>query len=228
MGIATAMAVDQLSDRLLRIDQKMDRIESSLRRLARRQMALESKGTSTVSTVKKKSPKPKKASKLSKKAAQPQNPEPVKKEAADNVTKLERVIPLELKGESSKELDLPVVLLIQPDAETHKVVRDYFGKGVEVISLDGVEEISEIEGEREVRAILFERTLLGDPRVKNTLEALKSELPRTRFLGLSNYVTLALARSVPGTEDFATFLTRPITADNLNDVFGEKGQEAIS
>lgn len=217
LGIASAFAISELSERLIRLDQKMDRFETQLRKIYRHQMVLESANARFEEFEKKKrlpskvSPSPVKK----KKAVQisPKIPAPVEsaEQAPDNVT------PIPVRAPSRSKL--PIVLMIQSDAKTQRVVRDYFGKSAKVISVDTVTEIPEAVEKDKLVGIFFERNLLSNEQARAILEDLQATLPKTRLVGVSNYLTLALAQAAEVREDFATFMTQPITSEDLAQIF---------
>jgi hypothetical protein len=209
LGVASAFAISELCDRLIRLDQKMDRFETQLRKIHRHQMVLESAQTRLEEAEKKKrlSPKETPASARSLK----------KKKAPDNV----HPIPVRAAGRGK----LPIVLMIQSDAKTQGAVRDYFGKSARVLSVDKVTEIPEGIEKDKLVGIFFERNLLSNEQARSILEELQSGMPKTRFVGVSNYVTLALAQAAEVREDFVTFMTQPVTVADLSAIFSPDEDE---
>jgi hypothetical protein len=208
LGIASSFAVGELCDRLMRLDQKMDRFEAQLRKIHRHQMALESAQQRLEENEKKKQPSPK-ASAVPTRSLK-------KKKTPGNVT------PMPVR--SAERESLPIVLMIQSDAKTQAVVREYFGKSARVVSVDTVTEIPEGIEKDKLVGIFFERNLLSNEQARTILEELQSGLPKTRFVGVSNYLTLALAQAAEVREDFATFMTQPVTAQDLSAVFSPDQQ----
>lgn len=203
-GIATTLALDELGERLKRIDQKMDRFDAQLRRIHRRQMALE--------------------------AAQVQNPLPEKKKQVKKAVKKKRLSESKKKPVTqglralpqSKPKDstpLPLVLLIHADERTDGIVRDYFGPGYEILTIKNIDEFPKgLEGRR-LHAIFFERNLLSNSKARTVLQEIKAHIPQAHLVGLSSYLTLALAKATEAEEDFATFLTQPVSPEDLAKVF---------
>lgn len=215
LGIASAYAIQELGERLIRLDQKMDRFEAQVRKLHRRQMVLESAQARLQEAPAKASgasaaPASRRTKKKSSRAkAAPKGP--------DNVT------PLIAKAPVLREF--PVVLMIQSDARTQAVVRDYFKGRAKVISVDAVAEIPEgIEKEKLV-GIFFERNLLSNEAAREILKEMQANLPGTRLVGVSNYLTLALAKAADVEDNFATFLTQPVSAADLTGIFPESSAE---
>jgi hypothetical protein len=207
-GIATTLALEELGERLKRIDQKMDRFDAQLRRIHRRQMALE--------------------------AAQVRNPLPEKKKQVKTARKKKRIAPSKKKPvaqglralpnskpqKQPKDVNpLPLVLLIHADERTDGIVRDYFGQGFEIVTIKNIDEFPKgLEGRR-LHAIFFERNLLSNPKARTVLQEIKEHIPQAHLVGLSSYLTLALAKATEAEEDFATFLTQPVSPEDLAKVF---------
>ncbi len=228
-GIASNLAMVELGERLRRIDQKMDRFDAQLRRIHRRQMALEAVHAQAIQGQKKKQ------SQLASIEAKPKKKR-LKAEKKKSPKRLAKVPALSL-AQKSKPLSpqalpvdkSPTVLMLQTGAEVQKVVEDFFGAGVEVISLNDFEALPNDIEEREILSVFFERNLLGNDEARAALKEMQVHMPKTRFVGLSNYLTLALARATDSEADFATFLTQPIAASDLETVFSSqvRGQSAI-
>ncbi len=209
-GMATSMAMEQLFERIQGLERKMDRFDHQLRRMHRRQIVLAAQTTVSARVVAKK------------KKLSPLTP------AKTNVTHLSAVTS-EKKGPRDVAKSKAVVLM-GTDEPTRENIRTYFGKGVELLDLENPSEILPQTEGKEMKGIFFDRTLLGEPGARLALEQVKIKSPQTPFVGLSNYLTLSLARALPGTEDFATFLTKPVTVASLTEVFakGSEGAKAIS
>ena len=109
--------------------------------------------------------------------------------------------------------------MIQCDDNTRAVVKDYFGKDVEVLAIRGMSEIPEDIEKRDIMAIFFERNLLGSPKTRPILNELRESLPETKLIGLSSYLTLALAKATEGPEDLTNFLTQPVSPEDLAGIF---------
>ena len=238
LGIASAFAIKELGERLIRLDQKLDRFESQLRKIHRHQMVLESNqarhntlmenGVATAPVVefeKKKRPSVKAAkpapSRVKKKAKPALGPKAAKKsppieKALHNVTPL----PKRETAEGS-----PIVLMIQSDSKTQEVVREYFGESAKVLTVDSMTEIPESLEKDKLVGIFFERNLLSNEQARDILRDLQVGMPNTRFVGVSSYLTLALAKAADTEENFANFLTQPVTVEDLAVIFSEDGGE---
>ena len=220
-GIASTMAIDELSQRLERIDQKMDRFDAQLRRIHRRQMALEAAHAQALMGQKKKQSEP-----TTKSAAKKKRLKEAPKKNAKTVAKV-RALPLpqgapQVLRETQAVDKSPVVLMLQTGEGVQKVVGDYFGSGAEVIPLKDLNHLPADLEEREILAVFFERNLLAKDPVRQVLQEMKDHLPKTRFIGLSNYLTLALARATDGEAEFATFLTQPVSVADLQKAFSSE------
>ena len=118
--------------------------------------------------------------------------------------------------------------MIAADEATRRAVQDYFGVGVTLIGVEGVQHLDRHFEDRRVLAVVFDRALLGQDFARETLEPLSRAHAETRWIGLSSYLTLAFAESMPQREDFATFLTRPLAAEALAGIFSAERPPAIS
>jgi hypothetical protein len=230
LGIASAFAIRELGDRLIRLDQKLDRFEAQLRKIHRHQMVLESNqarqdliskksdAAPMVPLEKKKRPSVKQAKPASRvkkkaKAAAPQKAPAIEK-PLDNVTPMPKREAAEI---------LPIVLMIQSDTKTQEAVREYFGESAKVLPVDSMAEIPESLEKDRLVGIFFERNLLSNEQARLILQDLQVGLPHTRFVGVSSYLTLALAKAADLEDDFATFLTQPVTSEDLAIIFSEGG-----
>jgi hypothetical protein len=213
LGIASAYAINELCERLIRIDQKMDRFEGQIRKIHRQQMVLESAQTRLEEGEKKK-----------RSQAKAQTKEVIVSERGikKNIVTPDNVTPIPVRAAARKKL--PTVLMIQSDVKTQGVVRDYFGKSAKVLSVDTVTEIPEGIEKDKLVSIFFERNLLSNEQARAILEELQAAMPKTRFVGVSNYLTLALAQAAEVQEDFATFMTQPVTAEDLSAIFSPEEQ----
>ena len=227
LGIASDGAIQELAERLIRIDQKMDRFDSQLRRLHRGQMVLEANQAKGMLPEKKKRSSAKPAKKNSVKSAAAQRITAKKaKSAAKKPNKVPaNVTPIPILPPEIAPVPLKIpekqsaVLLIQSDPATRKTVAKYFGKGTQVLAVDEVSEIPDEIEDKKLLAIFFERNLLGNPMAGAILSELKSSLPDTQFVGISSYLTLALAKAADEQSDFANFLTQPVREEDLSQVF---------
>jgi hypothetical protein len=238
LGIASAFAIQELSERLIRLDQKMDRFESQLRKIHRHQMVLESTQVRHQAFSEEASGPIRMEKDEKKKRRSVKSSSPIAKRRLKKTNPIKR-LPKEKPGDSKESLDnvtpipvrtaapdgLPLVLMIQSDGKTQAVIREYFGKSAKVLNVGSVEEIPEGVEKDKLVAIFFERNLLSNEQAQVILQELQSSLPKTRFVGVSNYLTLALAKAADVEEDFATFLTQPITEEDLAAIFSE-GQDA--
>jgi hypothetical protein len=230
LGIASAFAIKELGERLIRLDQKLDRFETQLRKIHRHQMVLESNqarqehlihkndGPAPTEEIEKKKrplvkqggPSARRIKKKQKRALSEQIP--------DNVTPMPR-------REVSQ--DPPVVLMIQSDPKTQEVVREYFGESARVLPVDSMAEIPETLDRGKLVGIFFERNLLSNEQARLILQDLQAGLPQTRFVGVSSYLTLALAKAADLEDDFATYLTQPVTGEDLAVIFSQGGGEPL-
>jgi len=233
LGIASTMAVGELSQRLERMEQKLDRLDSQMRRSSRRQLVLSREELVEMKpAVKKKSSSPRPAT-----ASKP----PKSKPRLAEVTPLARPeVPVELAVSVVAEetaapiaFEAPVrrdsVVLIAAEAGTRRAVQDYFGTQVDVVEIDGIETLGDALQKGRTLSVIFERTLLAQDSVREILASLSRSYPETRWVGLSSYLTLAFAQSMPEREDFATFLTRPLSVEALAGLFSKgEAESAIS
>ncbi len=233
LGIASTMAVGELAQRLERMEQKLDRLDSQMRRSSRRQLVLSRDELSE--------PKPEVKKKSSSRPATASKPPKAKPRLAE-VTPLARPEPPVELGTSAQlaEAVIPAapdalsprrdtVVLIAPEEGTRRAVSDYFGTEVEILEIAGVEGLETALKEGRAVAAIFERALLAQDSVRGTLETLSRANPETRWVGLSSYLTLAFAQSMPEHEEFATFLTRPLSVEALAGIFSkDEAAAAIS
>lgn len=240
LGVASSLGIRELTRRLEQFELRMDRFESQLRRLHRRQMALESAQKSLVSNKNqvrgKSKPKSKPKSKL-----KPVGDTLVRKttrkvrsklsQEEDRSGKVTRILTAskKIRREKVKRPEPEsAIVLIQPDSEVKSAVENYFGKETRIISLGEVQALAETVNDKEVHGVFFDRSLLGNPAERKILEETSVSHPGIKFVGLSNYLTLALAQSVSNPGNFSTFLTKPLNAENLAGVFQKKSNLAIS
>ncbi|MDL1872848.1 hypothetical protein FBR05_11705 [Deltaproteobacteria bacterium PRO3] len=221
LGIASTMAVDELAQRLDRLELKLDRLDVQMRRSSRRQLVLPvAAKAETNPPVKKKPSRPARVAASRPPKAKPRlaevtplaRPEPA---VGDLVAAAEATSPplIPVVAETPAPAAAPLeeaVILIAAEEGTRRAVQDYFGPRVTVIEVEGVQHLARQEAARE------------------TLEPLSRAQGGTRWIGLSSYLTLAFAESMPQREDFATFLTRPLNAAALAGVFGVAPEAAIS
>lgn len=225
LGIASSMAIDELGDRLRRIDQKMDRFDAQLRRIHRRQLALEAAHAQTLLGQKKKrseSSVPARTAKKRVKKPKNKKAKPVGKVRASAKTKVKPQAASDISQSKQAVDKSPAILMLQTSEQVKQVVTDYFGTGVEIIELNNAENLPEDLEQREILAVFFERNLLAQEKIRSVLATMQEHLPDTRFIGLSNYLTLALARATESDGDFETFLTQPLSREDLEKTFSGK------
>ena len=231
LGIASTMAVGELGERLDRLELKLDRLDVQLRRSSRRQLVLPTQAKPEVSLgVKKKPSRPQLAT-----ASKPPKGKPrlveVAPIATPEVPAAETFAPSLVSVASTPAETAPVeeaVILIAAEEATRRAVQEHFGVGVTLIEVEGVQHLDRHFEARRVLAVIFDRALLGQEAVRETLESLSRAQSETRYIGLSSYLTLAFAESMPQREDFATFLTRPLDAAALAGIFPAEQRPAIS
>jgi hypothetical protein len=235
LGIASIGAMDQLVDRVGSLERKMGQLDERLKRNGGR--LLDGPFQALVSPR----PKPKKKAAVSRRL-KVTLPEVVTKSLEKRKT-TRRIPPSGLpEGEGTIPANLvtlaqppveamedrPAVILVRQDAATQQAVRKYFGNSAEILRKEELSEVEEILEDREVTAVFFDRTLVGEAADREWLERLSARHPETAMVGLSNYLTLAIAEAVPSEDDWLTFLTKPLTETNLEDTLGRKGRVAIS
>lgn len=239
LGIASTMAVDELAQRLDRLELKLDRLDVQMRRSSRRQLVLPvAAKAETNPPVKKKPSRPARVAASRPPKAKPRlaevtplaRPEPA---VGDLVAAAEATSPplIPVVAETPAPAAAPLeeaVILIAAEEGTRRAVQDYFGPRVTVIEVEGVQHLERHFEGRRILAVIFDRALLGQEAARETLEPLSRAQGGTRWIGLSSYLTLAFAESMPQREDFATFLTRPLNAAALAGVFGVAPEAAIS
>ncbi len=120
------------------------------------------------------------------------------------------------------------VLLINPDEATRQTVREYFGEKVPSAEVGSVQELRVRFQNQKVLAVIFDRSLLGNPVDREEMENLNRDHPQTPLIGLSSYLTLAFSESIPQSIDFVHFLTKPLTVEDLGSILDKKDQRAIS
>ncbi len=230
LGIATSMAMDELGLRLESLERKLDRLDIQLRRSANRAMPI-LEGRVGAKTIKKKPTPARKAAGLTppkKKLADLKSlPQPVEIESP-SLSPAAVAAELAAIQEAAPPRQPEALVLLQADDNTRRSAAEYFGSEVELLEAAGLAEVAGAFESRQVVAVLFDRAQLGQPDFRGTLEILAQSHPETRMIGLSSYLTLALADSLPQREDFATFLTRPLSAEALAGVFGAGKRQAIS
>lgn len=236
-GIASSMAFEQLFERLDRIEHRMDRFEGHLRKFQRKQMTMEAtskqevpRETTVPNPLFKKKPKVKAKPAPAKALPRVEKPKAVQsvEKAPAKVTPLTPQAKLRVPVEEKPQAASSAVVLLQLDQETQETVQNYFGKKTSLISVDQVEEIDPLVKNKKVPGIIFDRALLSDAKNREALEGIRQGSPKTKLVGISSYLTLAFTQSMPQQEDFATFLSKPLTTENLAGVFEEKGSRVIS
>ncbi len=202
-GIASTMAVEQLQDRVDRLETKMDRLDGQIKRGKRKTHS--NKG--------------------------PELLRPNRRPAIAAVKTLEGMevpfVAVTPQLRAVEDQNETLVILVTPDENTRQTVQNFFGEDVKILETDSVEDLEEVEAE-DCMAIFFDRTLLGDEKSRPQLEEFFQKSPKTKMIGISSYLTLAFAESMPKGEDFATLLTRPLTSQALGSLFGASARRAIS
>lgn len=202
-GIASTMAVEQLQDRVDRLETKMDRLDGQIKRGKRK-------------TYSDKGPELLKSN---------------RRPAIAAVKTLEGMeVPLSVVTPELRVVEdrnEALVILIAPDENIRQVVQNFFGEDAKILETDSVEDLEEVEAE-DCMAIFFDRTLLGDENSRPRLEQFSKNSPKTKMVGISSYLTLAFAESMPKGDDFATLLTRPLTSRALGSLFSASARRAIS
>lgn len=232
LGIATSMAIDELGLRLESLERKLDRLDVQLRRSSNRAMPI-LEGRVGAKTVKKKPSPARKATTSTppkKKLADLKSlPRPVEEETIESlIPAVVEVVEAVATIEEATPLRREALLLMQADENTRRSAIEYFGSEVEILEVETLGDVAAAFDSHQVLAMLFDRGQLGQADFRGTLEILAQSHPETRMIGLSSYLTLALADSLPQREDFATFLTRPLSAQSLAEVFGGSQRQAIS
>jgi hypothetical protein len=218
-GIASTMAIGQLQNRIDRLEVLMSRLDGRMRRSSRKQSVV----ISLKDRATKKKPKKQSVTKLPP-ASKPANRTPEIAEVAKISKPAAPIAGLRAVEGSRKE----AVVLIQPDEGTRRVVQEYFGETTTLLEVQQVQDIDiELRNHKAV-AILFDRMLLGQDETRGILAGIAQSFPETRMIGLSSYLTLAFSQSLPSVEDFATFLTKPVSKEALAETFEGKGKRAIS
>ena len=232
LGIASVMAMDELSLRLESLERKLDRLDVQMRRSSNRAMpVLEARPAAK--TVKKKpasARKPLVSTPPKKKVAELKSlPRPTEEPERESlvptpVEVVEAAASVEVEATPLRE----ALVLMQADENTRRSAAEYFGSEVDILETSALTEVAAAFDSHQVLAVLFDRAQLGQTDFRGTLEILAQSHPETRMIGLSSYLTLALTDSLPQREDFATFLTRPLNAEALANVFGAGRRQAIS
>ncbi|HCU23992.1 MAG TPA: hypothetical protein DF383_03165 [Deltaproteobacteria bacterium] len=225
------MALEELNLRLERLEHKVDQMTSRLRRArpvlavpqapARKKPAVKA-AVKSVKRVAKKPRLPAPAPVLAVPAALPQAESPVELPVFAPLPPLEAEVPLAMPRFEE------VVFLIQPEEATRRVAQEYFGGDTKLIELESAAPLKLESAGRRVLAVIFDRALLGNPEAREIFEALNQDSPQTRLIGLSSYLTLAFAQSMPERSDLATLLTRPLSSEALAALFAPKAEQAIS
>ncbi|HKX11775.1 MAG TPA: hypothetical protein VJP40_01390 [bacterium] len=231
LGIATSMAVDELGLRLESLERKLDRLDVQLRRSSNRALPI-LEGRVGAKTIKKKPTPARKvaaATPPKKKLADLKSlPRPIEELEVPSLRPEAVAAELAAIQEAAPPRQPEALVLLQADDNTRRSAAEYFGPEVELLEAAELDELAEAFESHQVLAVLFDRAQLGQPDFRGTLEILAQSHPETRMIGLSSYLTLALADSLPQREDFATFLTRPLSAESLAGAFGAGKRQAIS
>ncbi|MFO1464724.1 MAG: hypothetical protein U1F66_13225 [bacterium] len=240
LGIASTMAIEELAGRLDRLEHKIDRLDSQVRRSSRRPVVASGVAAAPAPESLKKKPSPSRRAAASKPPkAKPRLVEVTPLVRPAIAASAEVSLPAQA-GEGpivrTEPEVLPVtaaaapretVLLVAPEEATRLAAGQHFGPEVELVELDSVEQLPAAFAGRKVLAALFDRALLAQDSVRELLARQSREHPETRWVGLSSYLTLAFAQTMPEREEFATFLTRPLSAEALASAF-EPAAEPIS
>ncbi|KAB2840743.1 hypothetical protein F9K50_05250 [bacterium] len=236
LGIASTMAVGELSERLDRLELKLDRLDVQMRRSSRRRLVLPVPAKAEASLpIKKKPSRPARVAAAKPLKAKPRlvevtpiaRHEPMGGDFAAAEQPSPALSPVVAEVPAPAPLE-EAVILIAAEEGTRRAVQEYFGPRVTVIEVEGVQHLDRHFEGRRILAVIFDRALLGQEAARETLEPLSRAQGETRWIGLSSYLTLAFAESMPQREDFATFLTRPLSAASLEGVFGAGPAAAIS
>ncbi len=242
LGIASAHAIDQLADRVGSLERKMTHLDLRLKKPGERLIdrSLRVLGVLPEKTYKKsmkyaatsglkktnpikKSNKPSRLGKAEVKVASETRVTAAKPKAA--VVTLTQNSPEAVKATPSPR---PALILIRQDEETLQSAHAHFGEELEILDVAELNGLEEILSTRPVLSILFDRTLLGQDEDRDLLEGLSEKFPNTAMVGLSSYLTLAFSEAIPQNNDWATFLTKPLTAENLSDLNQKRNRRAIS
>jgi hypothetical protein len=234
LGIATSMAMDELCLRLESLEKKIDRLDLQLRRSSNRAMPI-LEGRVGAKTLKKK-PSPSRqavaATPPKRKRAQLKPlSRPVEEVASESLIPAipPPVESIETVAIAEAVPNLPeAVVVMQADENTRRSAVEYFGDEVEILDVESLPELALAFESYQVLAFLFDRAQLGQTDFRGTLEILAQAHPETKMIGLSSYLTLALADALPQREDFATFLTRPLSAEALASAIDGGKRQAIS
>ncbi|HEX5035142.1 MAG TPA: hypothetical protein VFW62_11745 [bacterium] len=231
LGIATSMAVEELGLRLESLERKLDRIDLQLRRPSNRALPV-LEGRVGVKTVKKKPILSRKVAAVTppkkKRPALKPLPAPVEEVASPSLSPVEVAAELAALQEAAPLRQSEALVLLQADENTRRSAAEHFGPEVKILEAAELAEVAAAFDSHQVLALFFDRAHLGQAEFRGTLEILAQAHPQTRMIGLSSYLTLALADSLPQREDFATFLTRPLSAQALAEAFGGAKRQAIS
>ncbi|HKY63950.1 MAG TPA: hypothetical protein VJR29_11065 [bacterium] len=234
LGIATSMAVEELGLRLESLERKLDRLDVQLRRSANRVLPV-LEGRVGAKTVKKKPslsrPARPVAAVTPPKKKRPELkplPPPVEEGAGPSLSPAEVAAELAALQEAAPLRQPEALVLLQADENTRRSAAEHFGPEVKILEASELADLEVAFDTHQVLALFFDRAQLGQPEFRGTLEILAQAHPETRMIGLSSYLTLALADSLPQREDFATFLTRPLSAQALAEAFGGAKRQAIS
>lgn len=208
-GVASDLAMQELSERLERLDRKMMRLEVGLQQIHQQQMLWKAKEV-------KKTP-------LRVVKTEPSAPIEAQAEAKETQPKKKP-----LKKQSKKKSQPPLqksVLLLGGNEQASQVLQKYFGDGVELIRVNQLSEIPQSLlsnfPKQPVLAVFYERSWLADPENLSVLEPLRKKLAQSEWIGLSSYLTLHLVEEAElGREEkWGRSLTLPLTQEALSEVF---------
>ena len=237
LGIASTLAVDELAQRLERLEFKLDRLDVQLRRSSRRALVISPAPKAEANPNVKKKPsrtarvaasKPPKAKPRLAEVTPIARPELSEEPPVVAAATAPVVTPQVPAAQTPALYQEEAVVLIAPEENTRRAVQEYFGPKVTVIEVEGVQHLERHFEGRKILAVVFDRALLGQELARSTLEPLSRDHAETRWIGLSSYLTLAFAESMPQREDFATFLTRPLQPVALAGLFTGEPEPAIS
>jgi len=226
LGIASSYAIEELCNRVGSLERRMTQFD--LR--AKRGGNLTFDPSLKILKAIQEKPKKKKAavSPASAKKRKAKAAKPAVAEASPVVAAIEPVALPEIAVEAAPEIQKDAVILIKQDDATAEAVRAHYSERAEILRCSELAEIASCLEGRNILAIFFDRTLLGDAVSREILELIAGEFPETAMVGLSSYLTLAVSEAVPQNNEWAYFLTKPLSSDHLGELLGNLGERAIS
>lgn len=211
LGIASTMAISELENRVGRLEVVLNRLDQRSRRPLRPRMLIQDTPI--------KAPKAKKKPVVRNAATK----KPVVQAQVEAPVETPELSPVMLEATPSPS----PVLLIQADAETRQAILDYFGPEVPYVMVETWEQGLEQLSGRVPQAVFFDRLLLAQEEARQAIQTFAAQNPTTRLVGLSSYLTLAFSQSMPaGVGEFATFLTKPLQKQGLDELFEGAAQAA--